>query len=235
MPNKQHERYSVYSLERDAKQDPKGQLFYNGGGWTDLTHVNIIHSGVDTIRQLYRGIIKKELFEYFEEKKTKHDEIIYLFDQQWSFGCMGKNSGFRYRIQNNDIGIIILVGSYYAEADKEGAHLKIELSPQFILSRETDKIQKHLDEIATWLLEKDHKPSGVAYILLVTYKVGHQKMISEKTLEPDAELSRTTTAYQIQNLKVSVKYQSNTEKTKAIYSENPPHYKQPCIEKTTKS
>ncbi len=161
--NKDHDRYSLESLEKHTNPDKEGRLFFSTAGAFDLNSVDIIHSGVDTIRQLYRGTMKSGLFEWLEMNHSQKSEIVEIFGQNWSFGRMGKNSGFRYRIQNNDLGIIMLIGSYYAEIKETGAHLKIELSPKFILQHETNEIQDYLDMISDWIYgEKKGKASGVA-------------------------------------------------------------------------
>ena len=160
--NKEQERHSIESLEIGDQGDPTGKIFVSNVGIFDLSKVNIIHSGVDTIRQLYRGILRPGLGEWLDMQNIQKNEIVEIFGQKWAFGRLVKTSGFRYRIQNNDLGVIMLVGSYYSEIDKTGAHLKIELSPKFILGNETDAIQTYLDQIADWIYGDKYKASGVA-------------------------------------------------------------------------
>ena len=125
-------------------------MFANDFGITDLSDVNIVGASVDTVRQLFFGIpsalmIKK--LESFAEKKrglsvshvmTKLTMTVGIFHEWVKWG------GYRYKIQNNNIGVIILFGSWYGKIDSEGSHLKIKLSPHFISQRTTAQIWDYL-------------------------------------------------------------------------------------------
>ncbi len=162
--NREHERHSLESLELGDTPDGTGPLFISGAvGVKDMSYVKIVHSGVDTVRQLYRGELREDVLEFLEKQSELKEGIIEFQGQNWAFGKMGKNSGFRYRLQNNDLGVIILVGSYYAKTDERGVHLKIELSPSFIMSETyKNEIQTYMNTVACHFYDNGWKPSGVA-------------------------------------------------------------------------
>lgn len=148
-----HERYSLQSL-LDGRQDPAGRLFLSEKRQTDLSRVRVLHAGVDTIRQLYEGVPVREWWETIDAVYTSgFNQVMEFLGEEWLVGSGGK-SGYRWRLQNNAIGVIILYGSRYAEADKRGAHLKIECSPHFLKDQPATTVQAFLDRIALHLLNQ---------------------------------------------------------------------------------
>lgn len=154
------ERFSVESL-LTGDHDPRGRLFISPLGQTNLESVRLLRTGVDTIRQLYSGLCQSDVFDYIKNKyEGGFKEIIPLGGVDWLLGSGGQ-SGYRYRLQNSAYGLICFFGSRYAEPDKEGSHLKIEVSPHFIDSRSVEEIQGELDRIAKFFIEVPN-PAGVA-------------------------------------------------------------------------
>ena len=170
-------RYSVQSLKvidmvtKEAKHDPKGTLFMTHKGMVDLSKVNILHFGTDTIRQLYKGIPRKVLLKQLDYALDT-DCLYTLLDHPFSVSKMGKMSGYRYKLQNNALGIIILVASYYSNLETEGTHLKIEVSPNFILKRRSETTN-FLHRFASQCLEKGWHASAVAIHLCCDFQ-GYQ-------------------------------------------------------------
>ncbi|MCB1658224.1 MAG: hypothetical protein KDI39_08365 [Pseudomonadales bacterium] len=163
---KQANRYSYESLQTvdkitgDTLQDVKGRLFMTNKGMFDLSKVNFLHFGVDTVRQLYTGVPRPEILQFLDD--ALHGEGLYtLNDHVFSVSKMGKLSGYRYKLQNNALGIIILVASYYVDLQKEGTHLKIEVSPHCLLKRRSETTN-FLHRFAKQCLQKGYKPCAVA-------------------------------------------------------------------------
>ncbi len=141
------ERYSLESLATN-KTDPQGRLFAGDFGFVDLAPVEIVGASVDTIRQLFYGLPIPELIERLE-CYAKAGESIFTFTdvigaQKWHFTRMGKIARYRYKLQSNDEGVVILFGSFFNKMDKPGQHLKIELSPHFISQHSVEKIWQRL-------------------------------------------------------------------------------------------
>ncbi len=176
---KTNKRFSLESLAKGTEEDSKGLLFANDLGVTDLSDVNIVGASVDTVRQLFFGVPNTVLLANIERYKQAKDEFIYFTDDcvtgsgRWHFSSMGKNGGYRYKFQNNDVGIVVLFGSWYGKMDQEGSHLKIELSPHFISSRTTAQIWDYLHHPITGFSQRfldNAEPKGVAVHLACDYQ-----------------------------------------------------------------
>lgn len=155
------DRYSYRSLETE-QPDAKGRLFITdrcrSAPLVDLSTVKVCHVGVDSIRQLFTGILRSGWQRWIPEDLP---EFTHLMGIPFAVGRLGKQSGYRVRLQNNDMGVIILVGSYYKRLEHAGAHLKVELSPHFIAQHSIESIDKWLDEFARQFFE-EYAPTGVA-------------------------------------------------------------------------
>ncbi len=165
---KTYERYSEESLCK-GETDKRGRLFVSPLGQSDFRGVHILHSGVDTVRQLYAGtphMSSVELVQGAYEAGFK--EVVELQGVEFLVGSGGK-SGYRWRLQNSDLGLIILYGSRHVTLEKEGAHLKMELSPHLIAQDDPKGTQKFMDAFASELLSLP-KPSGCAVHLAVDFQ-----------------------------------------------------------------
>lgn len=162
---KRWERYSVNSLAR-GERAIAGRLFMSEAGMIDLSNVHILHSGLDTIKQLYAGSLKKPVLVDIERVYDEgFGECVELAGRIWLVGSGGA-SGYQYRLQNSDIGLILFVKSRYAERDQDYSHLKIECSPHWIKDRTTADMRRELDELAVCLLDKS-ETNGCAVHLCV--------------------------------------------------------------------
>lgn len=145
---KYSERYSLDSLSRGNTQDESGRIFINSSGMTDLTDVDIVGASVDTVRQLFYGLPLPSMVEKLERHAEDKQDIITITDHpqamKWHFTRMGKVSRYRFKLQNNEEGLVILFGSYFGKLDAEGQHLKVELSPHFISQRSVKKVWQRL-------------------------------------------------------------------------------------------
>lgn len=171
-------RYTVDSLAKGV-EDAQGTIFFNEfGGFTDLSDVQIVGVSVDTIRQLFYGLPDEGLIHKLEKHYENHEDLIYLGEEgpgaiRWHLAKMGKVSGYRYKLQNNDEGIVILFGAFHQKLDAPGSHLKIELSPHFISQRSVKKIWQRLHGTFGGLsgaFLHDAKPIGCAVHLALDYQ-----------------------------------------------------------------
>ncbi|WP_417584870.1 hypothetical protein [Nitrincola sp.] len=136
----------------DGKEDSRGRLFVcqKTAAISDLTKVRILHTGVDTVRQLYRGKLRPGLLD------TLADTVghVSLFGKVWYAGRVGRDSGYQYKLQNLDLGLILLLKNFNAKPDVVGPHLKIEVSPHLIQSQSPEDLQKLLDLFANQVLDE---------------------------------------------------------------------------------
>ena len=133
-----------------ALEHKRGRLFIDQGTavMTDLSAVRLLRCGVDTVRQLYRGLIRPEIMALFEKPGTMVD----FAGQRWHSGRVGKDSGYQYKLQNADLGFILLVKNFNAKIDSIGPHLKIEISPHAIDNLSPERLQARMDFYAGELL-----------------------------------------------------------------------------------
>src|SRR5690606_24045737 len=70
----------------------------------------------------------------------------------WHAGKVGKDSGYQYKLQNSDLGLILLIKNYNVQKEEQGLHLKIEDSPHLIKQNEPARLQAMLDSLADQVL-----------------------------------------------------------------------------------
>jgi len=128
----------------------EGRLFFDVGrtGFSDLSKVRLLRCGVDTVRQLYRGLIHPDVLAMFEKSGT----IVDFAGERWHAGRVGRDSGYQFKLQNADLGFVLLIKNFNAKADSIGPHLKIEVSPHAIDSLSPERLQARLDHYAAHVL-----------------------------------------------------------------------------------
>ncbi|MGC8118275.1 hypothetical protein ACP3VQ_24930 [Metapseudomonas otitidis] len=115
---------------------------------TNLSKVRLLGCRVDTVRQLYRGMVRPEVLALFEESG-----LVSFAGHQWHAGRVSRDSGYQYKLQNNDLGFVLLLKNFNVKADVIGAHMKIEVSPHAIQSSPPDVLQEWMDRFATAALQ----------------------------------------------------------------------------------
>ncbi|PKM03460.1 MAG: hypothetical protein CVV17_04455, partial [Gammaproteobacteria bacterium HGW-Gammaproteobacteria-7] len=126
MANKDFKRIDLMT----GLEDSQSRLFVDPGTAriVDLSKVRLLRCGVDTVRQLYRGLIRPEIMALFE----KPGAMVQFAGEFWHAGRVGRDSGYQYKLQNADLGFILLIKNFNAKLDQIGPHLKIEVSPHAI-------------------------------------------------------------------------------------------------------
>ncbi|GJN44777.1 hypothetical protein [Pseudomonas tohonis] len=123
-----------------------GRLFFDQSlaKFTDLSAVRILRCGVDTVRQHYAGLLRPELLALFEGKPAMVDFAGYRFHAS----RVGRDSGYQFKLQNSDLGFVLLLKNFNCKIDVIGPHLKIEVSPHAIDSHDPERLQAILDRLA---------------------------------------------------------------------------------------
>jgi len=111
---------------------------------TDLSGVRLLRCGVDTVRQLYRGLIRPEIMALFE----KPGAMVDFAGSVWHSGRVGRDSGYQYKLQNADLGFVLLIKNFNAKLENIGPHLKIEVSPHTIDALSPERLQERMDYYA---------------------------------------------------------------------------------------
>ncbi len=133
-----------------AEESAFGRLFLNPKttALTDLSGVRLLGCRVDTVRQHYRGLLRPELLCMVEQ-----GGIVSFAGHQWHAGRIGRDSGYQYKLQNTDLGFMLLLKNSNVKIDVAGPHLKIEVSPHAIQSCAPDVLQEWMDRFAHEALE----------------------------------------------------------------------------------
>jgi len=132
---------------------------------TDLSGVRFLGCRVDTVRQLYRGSIPSQLLEQLAEVSG----IAEFFGHEWHVGRVGRDSGYQIKLQNADLGLIILLKNHNVKAEVEGPHLKFEVSPHLIDQHSPAQLQSLLDDLAGQILD-DCRPNQCAVHLALDFQ-----------------------------------------------------------------
>ncbi|MDI3323095.1 hypothetical protein QKW35_01790 [Pontibacterium granulatum] len=160
MKLKHADRYDTWLYE----ENEKGRLFCSTDFQQDLSKVKLLLSSVDTVRQLYRGTLDQDRFEELDqeyEEARNETRIVHLHGFDFVVRPGGA-SGYKIRLQNNEVGIICFVKTHFAESCRTGTHLKIECSPKLLLTSTPEEVQSYMDGIAAELLQEDFIYGGVA-------------------------------------------------------------------------
>lgn len=138
--------------ERQTLKNFSEVMIDHAGNVVDLSQYRVIHTGLDTVRQLYAGLIIPEIYDQIEKAYADGFGLTVNFCGYDFVVGSGGRSGYRYILKNNNIGLVLMVGSSYMEPKYNGDHLKIQTSPVFNLSRDVDEIQAGMDDFAYELL-----------------------------------------------------------------------------------
>lgn len=139
----------------------------------DLSGLNILYNSVDTVRQLYKIHLDPDFLIELESKMECdgfHDRIHSINGHKFALK-RGGASGYKYILQNNEFGLIILVKHQKTKAECSGSHLKIEVSPKLIAEHSPETLQLLLDNIADVLsLDSNFQPNHVSPHLAIDFQ-----------------------------------------------------------------
>lgn len=157
------EKWTRTSLEALCSNDPydkRGNLMISEAGQVDTSSFKVLSSTVDTIRQLYLGSLKPEVLELLQVCYETHTNFSTSKGVEFAVGG-AMVGGYKYKLQNNDLGLIVLVKHRYHDEKLAAPHLKIDLSSKLIQSLDPVETQQYLDKIASYWLN-DPQPTGCA-------------------------------------------------------------------------
>ncbi|QPI09864.1 hypothetical protein IM687_01200 [Stutzerimonas stutzeri] len=142
----------------------RGRLFVDPGtaAITDLSKVRLLRCGVDTVRQLYRGLIRPEVMALFE----KPGAMVEFAGEVWHSGRVGRDSGYQYKLQNADLGFILLIKNFNAKLENIGPHLKIEVSPHAIDALSPERLQERMDYYAAAVMTNRERNQCAVHLAL---------------------------------------------------------------------
>lgn len=149
-------RFENKTMHREYNRDTGSDIFTTerGGIEYDLSKMRFLHHGIDTIKQLYTCTIRPDVL---QKIATHYDQstsdVITIGQVEWKLSGAGKKSGYQYILKNLDIGMVVLLKSFYCEADQRGSHLKIEVTPQLIDDLGLEQLTNRLRQVAQMFAE----------------------------------------------------------------------------------
>ena len=160
MANKDFKRIDLLT----GLEDSRSRLFVDPGTAriADLSNVRLLHCGVDTVRQLYRGLIRPEVMALFE----KPGVMVEFAGEFWHTGRVGRDSGYQYKLQNADLGFILLIKNFNAKLEQIGPHLKIEVSPHAIDALSPERLQERMDYYAAAVMTNRERNQCAVHLAL---------------------------------------------------------------------
>lgn len=147
-----------------VNEDPKGRFFFDQklGRFTDLSGVRLLRCGVDTVRQHYEGLLRPSLLALFGDKPG----MVTFAGYRFHASRVGRDSGYQFKLQNADLGLILLLKNFNRKIDQIGPHLKIEVSPHAIAGRSPERLQDQLDHLAAAAMEHCQRKQCAVHIAL---------------------------------------------------------------------
>ncbi|MCD1640075.1 hypothetical protein K7H92_15260, partial [Pseudomonas stutzeri] len=151
-------------VDQNFQETPAGRLFFDSHSakLTDLSGVRLLRCGVDTVRQLYRGLIRPEIMALFE----KPGVMVEFAGEFWHAGRVGRDSGYQYKLQNADLGFILLIKNFNAKLENIGPHLKIEVSPHAIDALSPERLQERMDYYAAAVMTHRERNQCAVHLAL---------------------------------------------------------------------
>lgn len=147
-----------------------GDKFFNRDNSFDLSEIKCVHSGVDTLKQLFGCLIRQDvLLQIVEKYDSGFENIFNIGGTDFLLSKSGKTSGYQWNLRNSDLGFVVLLKSFYSEEDLNASHLKIEVSPLTIFENTPRQLTAKLLRLAR-LFGTQIKEVGVAAHIAVDLK-----------------------------------------------------------------
>lgn len=126
-------------------ESPESRTFFDPSTLkkTDLSGVRLLGCRVDTVRQHYRGRLRPSLLAMLDKPG-----IVSFAGHDWHAGRIGRDSGYQYKLQNADLGFVLLLKNFNVKIDAIGPHMKVEVSPHAIQSCPPDVLQEWMNRFA---------------------------------------------------------------------------------------
>lgn len=201
-------RFENKTMKRVFNPSTGEDIYYPERGKSfDLSDLKILHSGVDTIRQLFICNLRYDVISKLQKHyETAVSDVITINDVSWRFSSSGKRSGYQYILKNLDLGFVVLLKSFYVDVEERGSHIKIEVTPQIIDELGLVGVSNRIRDVAG-LFGDTLEASGIAVHLNADFK--------GLDLSDDFEQKLHTRAKR--NLKVNGITESNFEVSSASF------------------
>jgi hypothetical protein len=79
---------------------------------------------------------------------------------------VGRDSGYQYKLQNADLGFVLLIKNFNAKLEQIGPHLKIEVSPHAIDALSPERLQERMDYYAAAVMTHRERNQCAVHLAL---------------------------------------------------------------------
>ncbi|GKT13064.1 MAG: hypothetical protein ISEC1_P2062 [Thiomicrorhabdus sp.] len=116
------------------KESSQGSVFINQNNINaDLSAFNIVHAGIDTLKQKVIGTLDNDVVNrLFSKLVCNHKAKVKLDGYRFNLTRAPFKSGYRYMFYNKSLGFHIFIGSFHSREWMDDCISKFELSPQVI-------------------------------------------------------------------------------------------------------
>ncbi|MCQ4269210.1 hypothetical protein NAV28_18480, partial [Pseudomonas stutzeri] len=96
----------------------------------------------------------------------KPGAMVEFAGEIWHSGRVGRDSGYQYKLQNADLGFVLLVKNFNAKLEQIGPHLKIEVSPHAIDALSPERLQERMDYYAAAVMTHRERNQCAVHLAL---------------------------------------------------------------------
>lgn len=109
-------------------------VFFSKQHKVDMSQFTVLNSSIDTFKYLIDCKLRPDVIQNITDHySNRPDNIIILNNIEFYIIRSSKDSGYQFILNNQEIGITVLLKSFYVPLEDLGSHIKIECSPHFIL------------------------------------------------------------------------------------------------------
>jgi hypothetical protein len=139
----------------------------------DLSGIRILYNSTDTVRQLYQLHLCSVFLESLDLKMAEegfHTRIFKLNGFEFALK-RGGESGYKYLLQNSELGLILLIKHQKTKSECSGPHLKIEVSPKLISEHSPETLQLLMDNVADLIaFDGNYQPKACAVHIALDFQ-----------------------------------------------------------------
>jgi hypothetical protein len=134
--------------------------FFNSSQMIDLSDIRFLHTGIDTVKQLFNGFLRLDILNRLNVHDIGlHGTTLEIGGVEWMYTKSSKSTGYQYILKNLDLGFVVLLKSFYESENNHASHLKIEVTPQAIYERTPRQLRDDLRSLADIFLSQSAEGS----------------------------------------------------------------------------
>lgn len=97
-------RNSAINFFDEELASKHGELFVTSEGVWNSKEVDVLHNGVDTVKQLYSGLVIMDQFQNIQNAYDSMLDEVEIDGSLWRLGS-GRRGGYRYSLNSRERGV----------------------------------------------------------------------------------------------------------------------------------